>query len=374
MIFSEYDAVVVGGGIVGSFTALNLAKMGRSVCLIDKGLICQEASGRAGGGVRQQYRDPAELPLAMEAVKIWSGLSAELGQEIEYRRNGCLRLLRTEGEAAEAHSRIERERAAGLDVRMLDEKEVRERVTVLAPDLKLFGGTLCPTDGTANPLLMARALSRALKRVGVVLRLNEPASRFLVEGGRVKAVQSQEREYRAAAFVNAAGPWARELSRTIELDFPIKVHNSKILITEPLSPVIPGFVSFNGGYLRQALDGNIHLGVRGHPVNDYDKSLPFESFLYGGRHFPEIFPFLRRVQIIRGFGGLTTWTPDGIAIIDRAPGLDGLFMAAAFCGHGFCLGPVVGRLLAEWIVEGKPSLELSAFAWTRFEEAALKAV
>jgi glycine/D-amino acid oxidase-like deaminating enzyme len=83
-------------------------------------------------------------------------------------------------------------------------------------------------------------------------------------------------------------------------------------------------------------------------------------------HFPVAFPFLANVQIIRAFAGITTWTPDGVPILDRVPGIPGLWVASGFSGHGFCLGPVVGKLLSEWIADGSPSMDISAFAWSRF--------
>ena len=93
------------------------------------------------------------------------------------------------------------------------------------------------------------------------------------------------------------------------------------------------------------MDGNLHLGVRGEPLQNYDKELTFGALAHAGRHFPRVFPFIRKLNVIRGFTGITTWPPDAIPIIDRAPGIDGLYLATGFSGHGFCMGPIVGRLL-----------------------------
>jgi sarcosine oxidase subunit beta len=166
--------------------------------------------------------------------------------------------------------------------------------------------------------------------------------------------------------VNAAGPWARKLLQVIGLDFPVTFRKSQILVTEPLSPVIREFVSFDKGYLRQAKDGNLHLGVRGIPIVELETSQTMSSFEDVGAHFPEAFPFLANVQIIRAFAGITTWTADGIPILDVVPGVSGLWVASGFSGHGFCLGPVVGKLLTEWIIDGRPSMDMSAFRWSRF--------
>ena len=355
---------------MGAFTALRLAQRNRTVFLLDKGEIGRESTGRCGGGVRQQYRDPAELPLAMKAINIWADLAKELGEPLEYRRHGSLKLLQNDEELEEAQVRVARERESGLDVDLLTPEEVVDYAPSIGSDTDLTGGTLCMTDGTANPLLLARALGPALDRAGVHVKTHEPVHRFIEVGGRVVSAITDQAEYRAETFVNAAGSWAAELCRSLGLDVPCTARKSQLLITEPLSPIIRGFISFDNGYIRQALDGNLHLGVRGLPIDVLEKSLTYSALIDAGRFFPKVFPFIRNINIIRGFTGFTTWTPDGIPIIDKAPELDGFYLAAGFCGHGFCLGPMVGQLLAEWICDGASTFDLSRFSWSRFKSNA----
>jgi sarcosine oxidase, subunit beta len=361
----DCDALVVGGGITGCFIALRLAQKGLKICLADKGPLFREASGRSGGGVRQQFRSKAELPLAMESVRLWQGLTEELG-DIEYYQSGSLRLHRTEQLHEEDKVRVERERGQGLEVQLLTAQQVRARISVLANDIKLLGGTLCPSDGNANPLLLGRALTHALARAGVTIHCNEEIQAFETAGGRLTGAIGSTHLYRCPKAVNAAGPWARKIMQAIGFDFPVTFRKSQILVTEPLSPLIQEFISFDKGYLRQAKDGNLHLGVRGIPITELETNQTMSSFQDVGADFPEVFPFLSNVQIIRAFAGITTWTPDGIPILDMVPGIEGLLIASGFSGHGFCLGPVVGKLLSDWMVTGRPSMDLSAFAWSRF--------
>jgi sarcosine oxidase subunit beta len=343
-----------------------LGQKGLKVCLADKGSLFREASGRSGGGVRQQFRNNAELPLAMESVRLWQGLTEELGEDIEYYQGGSLRLHRTRQLHEEDTARVERERALGLEVYLLTPQQVRRRLPVLSDDIELWGGTFCPSDGTANPLLLGRALAHALLRGGVEVYGHEEIQNLETAGGRLSGVQGSRHHFRCPVAVNAAGPWARKLLQAIGLDFPVTFRKSQILVTEPLSPVIREFVSFDKGYLRQAKDGNLHLGVRGIPIVELETRQTMSSFEDVGRDFPEVFPFLANIQIIRGFAGITTWTADGIPILDKIPGIAGLWVASGFSGHGFCLGPVVGKLFKEWITNGRPSMDLSAFAWSRF--------
>jgi sarcosine oxidase, subunit beta len=365
----DCDVLVIGGGITGCFIALRLAQRGLKICLADKGAFFREASGRSGGGVRQQFRHPAELPLAMESVILWQGLARQLGEDIEYFQGGSLRLHRTRQLHEEDAVRVERERGQGLDVHLLTPQQVRARLPVLAERIALYGGTYCASDGTANPLRLGRALVQALLTVGVALHDYEEIQTLETSGQRLTGACGSSRRYRCPAVVNAGGPWARKLLATLGLDFPVIFRKTQILVTEPISPVVKEFVSFEKGYLRQAKDGNFHLGVRGFPIVALETRQTLSSFADAARDFPEVFPFLADLQIIRGFAGITTWTPDGIPVLDQVPGVEGLWVASGFSGHGFCLGPVVGKLFSEWMVDGRPSLNLSAFAWSRFASA-----
>lgn len=362
----DCDVLVIGGGITGCFIALRLGQKGLKVCLADKGSLFREASGRSGGGVRQQFRNMAELPLAMESVRLWQGLADELGEDIEYYQGGSLRLHRTRQLHEEDTARVERERAQGLEVYLLTPQQLRGRLPLLSGDIELWGGTFCPSDGTANPLLLGRALAHALLRAGIAVYHHEEIQTLEAAGGRLSGVRGARHYFRCPVAVNAAGAWTHKLFQAIGLDFPVTFRKSQILVTEPLSPVIREFVSFDNGYLRQARDGNLHLGVRGIPAVELETSQTMSSFENVGRDFPEVFPFMANIQIIRGFAGITTWTADGIPILDKVPGIAGLWVASGFSGHGFCLGPVVGKLFGEWITDGRPSLDLSAFAWSRF--------
>ena len=126
-------------------------------------------------------------------------------------------------------------------------------------------------------------------------------------------------------------------------------------------------------YFRQTLEGNIHIGgLSPQAAEDFDKSVLFKDFVDVFQWLPQHLPFFRNINIIRAFAGLTHNTADAVAILDKAPGLENLFLTVGFSGHGFCLGPIVGKLMAEWIVDGKSSMDLSQLRLNRFNVSGLQ--
>ncbi len=367
--YEEADVLVIGGGIMGCSTAYELAKRGSSVVLIEKGFIGGEASGRNGGGVRQQKRDPAELPLAIESVKIWRAMKEELQWDLEYRQGGNLHILSNPDTYDTLVKQLEYSQSKGLDVRLLNPEETREQIPVLRKDLEILGSTYCPTDGCANPLLVAKAIARAAKRKGVLIKENEPLEQLVVKSGRVVAAVTGRCEYRATFFVNTAGAWAKPICNQVGLDYPVEIKRSQLMVTESLPPVFTEFISADAcsAYFRQALNGGIHIGIPSVPVKNYNKLSTYDAFKIAGESTSLLFPFLDKINVVHAWAGLTNWTPDAVCIIDKAPGLEGLFLAAGHSGHGFCLGPITGRMLSEWIVDSEPSMDLTGVRWTRFD-------
>ena len=363
------DVIVMGGGIAGNSIALRIAEKKHSVILLEKGRVGEEASGRNGGGVRQQDRDPAEIPLAMEAIKLWDQMKDEMDWDVGYRRRGNLHYAHNQKKLDILKMRHERETKLGLKVEMISPDDARRLTPSLSQRVPLVGAKYCPSDGTANPLLATKAIARLSRRMGTQIHEHTPVKDLKVSRNRVTAAVTEKGVYEGDVFVNAAGPWSRELCRLIGIDIPITVEAESKIITEALPPMIGQFVQSEQFYFRQALEGNFHIAGESTkmPPNDFGKGVNFETFIEVAKWVPTFFPFLRHVNIIRCFTGLCHYTPDWLPILDQAPGLDNFFMAAGFSGHGFCLGPIVGKLMAEFIVDKKSSLDLSAFRWDRFD-------
>jgi len=176
-------------------------------------------------------------------------------------------------------------------------------------------------------------------------------------------------EFHGDFIVNAAGPWAKALCNTIGLDYPAALIKGTILITEALPPMVEQYVIMDQMLYCQTLNRNFMIGVGGDSLltNVFEKSSELDSFIRIRSLLPKLLPFLRNVNLLRSFAGLDHTIPDSVAIVDKVPGFENFFMAAPFSGHGFCIGPIIGKLIAEWIVEGQSSMDLSGMRFHRFE-------
>jgi sarcosine oxidase subunit beta len=170
--------------------------------------------------------------------------------------------------------------------------------------------------------------------------------------------------------VNAAGPWAPLIAEMVGLSLPGRLCRSHILVTETLPPLLVPFTACGDyGYFRQTRAGNLLIGFGGLPVTDYHgRQTTYQAVVTATRRTATIIPRLRSASIIRTFTGFNMWTPDSLPILGPVQHPKGFFMAAEMNGTGFALGPACGMLLAEWMLNGRPSLPMDAFAPARFGE------
>ncbi|UCB45229.1 MAG: FAD-binding oxidoreductase [Spirochaetota bacterium] len=364
------DVLIIGGGIMGCSLAYYLARKKIRVILVEKSHVGAEASGRNAGGVRQQGRNPAELPLAMESVKMWPSLSKELGYDIDYRRVGNLYVARNKKQLEDFKKRVEHEREAGLDVRMVTPAEACRLMPSLVKE-KIYGGTYCPTDGVANPIRITFAFAQAAKALGAKLYTHTEVVGIELSGNEIKFVNTTKGKMGGEVVVNATGPWASVIGKMVGLHIPIQPKRAQMMITQqlPQNACAPFIVTPGDyGYWTQTLHGNVLLGHTSRPVEQYDIGVTFEAISFQTQKTLQFLPSFKKVAIIRCYSGLTEWTPDGIPIISFVKEIKGFIVDAGYSGHGFCIGPISGKLVSEMIIDGRPSLSLKAFEYSRFQK------
>ena len=361
------DALVTGGGIIGLATAYYLSKRGVKVAVLERRPFGFEASGRSAGGVRQQGRDTRELPLAIASVGLWDMLEKELGAPIHYRKCGNVIVALTEAEIPKLAAAAECEQDLGLRVDILSRRELVAKIPALSD--RCVGGKYCPTDGIAEPSSVVQALAGAASQRGALLCPGAEALDFRVEGNCVTSVLTDETEFLPSVVVNAAGPWAPLIAMRVGIVLPIWPVRAQLAETGLVGTLFNEFVTFPGEeiYCRPTVDGRFHIGpyawVTPTDVENPSTLIPAASYV---EKIWSLVPALKDVPIDRSWSGLLDATPDALPIIGPVPRLKNYFVAAGFSGHGFCLGPIVGQLLSELIVDGKASMSLDAFSLSRF--------
>lgn len=361
-----HDVVIIGAGIAGIATAYFLAKAGQNVCVVDKGSIAQESTGRCNGGIGQSHRRPPDLPLVMRSVELWKKMAAESDIDFEYRQQGLVRLAWTDEHAADLKAMVERERAGGLEVYFLDRAETRSIVPQATDEY--LGSAYCPSDGSAEPYQACISIARAAKGYGAKIHEHREVTGVEVVDGKVSGVMTNKGLITTCVVVNTAGAWSRAIAESVGVRIPTVVKRSHLMVTEQLPRFLDAYVSTDFyGYYRQALSGNVLIGYSAEPVEGFNNRVNYTAVKIATQRAARIIPRLREASLLRAFAGFTTWTPDYLPIIGAAKQLQGFYLATAFCGLGFAIGPVVGELMAELILQGRTSLSIDAYRPDRFE-------
>lgn len=362
------DVVVIGGGIAGASAALHLRQRGIGVLLLERDRVGQRASGINFGGVRQQGRALAELPLARRSRAIWNRLQELIGTDGEFTAGGHLRLARREEDIEIIRSWNAAAAEFGLTLEFLGRNALAERFPWLGP--AALAGSLCAEDGQANPRLVAPAFAHAAQRAGADLREVAEATEIEHEADGFRLLTRSGLEIQARALVNAAGAWAGAIAARFREPVPIRPEVPQVMVTEPVPHRIAPALGVIGGdlYLRQVARGNVIFGGgEGRANDDWTLSRPLPDVaLKAARTAIGIVPFLGQLRIIRMWTGVDGDTPDGSPVVGPSRTTPGLFHAFGFCGHGFQLGVGAGAVLAELIADGRTATPIEGLRIDRF--------
>jgi sarcosine oxidase subunit beta len=362
------DALVLGGGIVGTSTALHLRQRGLSVILIERDRIGQRASGVNFGGVRQQGRALRELPLSRRARQMWSQLPKLIGIDGEFTVGGHLRLGRSEADMAIIEQHCRDAARHGLDFELLGRNAVMARFPWLGPIVQ--GGSFAAEDGQANPRIVSPAFGEAARRAGTEILEGVEVVAGEADGDGFCLTAADGSSYGAPRLFNCAGTWAGKVAGWFGEDVAIKPETPQVMVTEPIAYRIEPVLGVVGGdlYLRQIARGNVIFGGgEGAISQDWLRSRPKPEVAHAAsRTAVAIVPHLRHVPIIRIWTGVDGDTSDGSPVIGPSSRRPGLFHAFGFCGHGFQLGPAAGAVLAELAADGHSETDISGLGIERF--------
>lgn len=369
------DVIVIGSGVIGCAAAYYMAKKGMSVLVLDQDeSVGNGGSSRNGGGVRQSGRDPRELPLAIYGVEnVWPTLSDELGVDVEYHKEGNLRLGKTETHKKILTGLTEKAVACGLNVRMIDAAEVRKINPYLSEEVTC--ASWCPTDGHANPLTTTLGFYKNARALGVKFYMGEKVVKLEKVHGNLRRVCTKTTVYEADQVLVAAGYASRFLTQTVGIDVPMREELIEALVTEAEPKMFPQMLGTADAdfYGHQTNHGSfVFGGATGMESTVLDNGTNRTSSLTAPcicRGIMKYIPKLADAKIVRTWAGYEDLSIDGIPVISKVEEVPGLILACGFTGHGFGISPVVGQLLAQLAAGESPMLSLQEFRYDRFHAA-----
>jgi sarcosine oxidase subunit beta len=368
------DVVVVGGGAVGASAAYHLAAAGAgSVVLLERAeALGTGSTGRCAGGFRHQFSSRVNIELSLASVRMITSFTEEHGLPLDVWQDGYLFLVRTEPVWRDYLASVDLQRSFGVKVDVLTPGEAE----ALIPGIEttgMVGATFGPEDGIADPSGLTQGYATAARRAGADIELNVDVTSVNVDGGRVTGVSTSEGGIAAPVVVNAAGPWAGLLAQTAGVRLPLEPIPRQVVVTGPFEGmpdrrtlVIDAESTF---YFHREAAG-ILMGMGGKDEKPSFDTNVDQRFIED-EVLPmavEVFPPLASAGMAYSWAGLYEMTPDRHPIVGAAPGVEGFYLANGFSGHGFQHAPIVGKLLAEAIVEGRAhTVDISSLGLERFD-------
>jgi glycine/D-amino acid oxidase-like deaminating enzyme len=416
---AQADAVVIGGGIIGSFTAYYLARRGLRVALVEKGIVGGEQSSRNWGWCRQQNRDARELPMATMSLELWERFSADSGEQTGFKRCGLFYVSDDEQELATWAAWRDFAKTVGVTTHMLSADEASGRAGFTGRRWR--GGVFSPTDGIANPGLAAPAVAKALMKLGGTVHQGCAARGLETAGGAVAGVVTEKGTIRTPLAIMAGGAWASSFCRQLDVRFPQAAVRQSIIALATGGLGLPdAFYSKSFSITRRgegchalAISGRARVdptmqflrfarefipmfqrrwrslspgglgGVRsGHESLSrwrLDRPTPMEAMRILDpqvdasavrllrRRAASLIPALGSAAMAGSWAGYVDSTPDGVPVIGEVSAVPGLILAAGFSGHGFGIGPGAGHLVADIATGETPIVEARPYRLSRFD-------
>jgi glycine/D-amino acid oxidase-like deaminating enzyme len=378
----NYDVVVIGSGAFGSSVAFHLASAGRRVALIDKAGIGSQTSMRAAGLTGQLRRAEVMVHLARRSVQKLERFAEETGEPLVIYQPGSLYVARTESHGTLVRNGVAWGKSLDLDIELISPEEAHELQPYLQPS-GISAVSHVRTDVYLEPAQLALAYATAASKRGATLMPDTRVDGFIMGNGRVSGVVTNRGEFRAGTVVDAAGGWVRRVAEMASTRAPVIPMRHQLMITVPLTGVnyrqptvrildVSVYVRPSrgglmlGGYERDPRIVDTRPRPADFRVEDLELDLSVLQRLAASVR--EQFPVFLDAALQEHRGGLPTMTLDGEHVVGPAPGIGGLFIMGGCNVGGLSISPALGEELANWIIDGRPTVDLSRMSPSRFAE------
>jgi sarcosine oxidase subunit beta len=373
-----FDVIIIGGGIMGCSSALELARRGFKVAVVEKETIGKGPTGKSSAIIRQHYSNKLTAHMALYSLGIFQDFEERVGGECGFTQTGFIAVVEDK-DLAGLEANIALQREVGIKTALIDAKDFRE----LMPGVEtgdLIAVAYEPESGYADPYLTVTSYAQAARRHGATFFLDTEVTGFKLSSGRIAGVRTTSHDLDAPVVINCAGAWGAAVARMAQIDLPIDSCRAQVaffrrpLGSETPHPVVGDFI--NATYFRSETGGITLVGLidpsEAQAIVDPDAFVEYsddEFILEAGERLVNRYPVMEHSQSTGGYASLYAITPDWHPIIDQVPGDSGFYICSGFSGHGFKLGPAVGLMVAD-LVSGysDPLFDPSMFGFARFAD------
>lgn len=370
------DIVIIGGGVMGASAAYHLAQRGvKNIVLLEKeNFFGTGATGRCAGGVRYQFSTEINVKLSIESLPMIERFKEEIGQDVSYRQCGYLLVATNEKEVAMFKHNVQMQNSLGVPTQLLSGHEVRARLPLMKFDDAL-AGTFNQKDGTVDPNSVVMGYVTAAQKMGVKAISGAEVTGITVSGGNVEEVQTSLGGIKTRMILNAAGPWSGQISNMAGIQIPVLPLRRQMFTTNPLKEVpedFPFVIDFAKSLYFHREGEGLLIGMSNQEEKPgFDQNVDEDFELVNLEAAIERMPLVEKASRASHWAGLYEVTPDAHPIYGGTP-INGFTLCTGFSGHGFMHGPISGKLMSEFILDGKfSSVDVSMLDLKRFEEGRL---
>ncbi len=377
-LIKDADIVVIGGGCVGASITYHLARAGAErVVLLEKGHLAWGATGKSSAIVNVGVWNASKplVKMLLESIEVFHRFDELVGGKCGFTETGWVGLA-GQGQEERVKKTADLEAKIGVDTRIVPASKLKEIEPNLFTD-DLVAGVYESKSGYANPVETTNSYGTQAEKLGASIITGAKATRLRIEGSRIRGIETEKGYIAANKVVVATNVWSKRLFADLKVELPIDPSRKQVCLFQPSSNssrprvVIDDFV--NDLYIKpdgsRALVGKIEApGVSMDPEN-YSEVVDSDTVSRFAKKLVHRLPSMGSAVSNGGYAGPYDVSPDGHPILDEIPGISGLYCAVGFSGHGFRFSPCTGRLMAEFLLEGKSEgIDIREFRLSRFAE------